>query len=127
VSGDRSVANRLVAQIGDRTMHMTTTGHGEFTAALARLDEKGFLGPTEKGYVNDLLNKVRIIPDDPSARAMALTVTKKVGANDKLIFGTADKLGMPIFTADEKFLVGAMHQGVVFDAIVHPPINTIGV
>ncbi|MDQ2792762.1 MAG: DUF1308 domain-containing protein, partial [Bacteroidota bacterium] len=61
-----------------------------------------------------------------SVRASELTVTKKVGANDKIIFGTADKLGIKTVTADAKFLRGAEAQGVVFDAVVHPPVPLKG-
>ena len=59
-------------------------------------------------------------------RAAALRITNKVGANDIQIFGTADQLGIPIFTSDFKFLRGAAAQGVEFDAIVHPPMSFLG-
>jgi Pretoxin HINT domain/Protein of unknown function (DUF1308) len=126
VSADRSVANRLSAQIGERQMHMTDIGLGEFNDAVTRLEGKGLLGPTERGFVDDLLSKVNVVQDNPSARALGLKVSRKVGANDIQIFGTADRMGIPIFTADMKFLMGAHAQGLDFDAFVHPPINTLG-
>ncbi|MEU5597927.1 DUF1308 domain-containing protein [Streptomyces sp. NPDC020298] len=70
--------------------------------------------------------QVRVVPDAPSPRSLGLKVTKKVGAEDIQIFGTADAMGLQMFTSDEKFLRGAEAQGVVFDAIVHPPSSWKG-
>nr|WP_260329917.1 DUF1308 domain-containing protein [Actinoplanes lutulentus] len=115
------MADRIRSQIGDRQIYMCQTALTEFQDAASRL-----AGPVERDLVAGLMGKVRIVPDSPTARASALVETKKVGANDKLIFGTADKLGMQIFTGDEKFLRGALAQNVEFDAIVHPPFNFLG-
>ena len=72
------------------------------------------------------MNQVQIVADNPSARAAALRVTGRVGANDIQIFGTADSLGIPIFTSDMSFLRGAAAQGVEFDAMIHPPMSFLG-
>jgi len=120
-SADRSVANRLTAQIAGRKMIMSQTAADEFQGAVARL-----AGPAEKDLAENLMNEVQIVADNPSARAAALRITNKVGANDIQIFGTADQLGIPIFTSDFKFLRGAAAQGVEFDAIVHPPMSFLG-
>ncbi|HCY07188.1 MAG TPA: hypothetical protein DHS57_08095 [Erysipelotrichaceae bacterium] len=53
---------------------------------------------------------------------MLLDVTKKVGANDKIIFGTGDNLGITTMTSDAKFLRGAEAQGVKFESYVHKPV-----
>jgi hypothetical protein len=52
---------------------------------------------------------------------MGLRLTKKVGANDRVIFGTGDQMGIQTMTGDAKFLRGAAAQGVEFDAYVHAP------
>lgn len=120
-SADRSVANRLLAQIGDRQIIMPRTAYNEFQNAVSRL-----AGPEEKKLAQELMQRVRVVDDNPSARAAALKVTKKVGAEDIQIFGTADRNGVPIFTSDFKFLRGASAQGVDFDAFVHPPMSFLG-
>ena len=102
-------------------MIMPETAVGEFQEAAARL-----AGPGEKGMVQDLMNQVHIVADDPSAAAAALRVTGRVGANDIQIFGTADRFGIQIFTSDGSFLRGAAAQGVIFDAILHPPMSFLG-
>lgn len=63
----------------------------------------GVAGPLEKARAERFFNRVQIIPDNPSFRAMNLSETKKVGANDKIIFGTGDNLGIKTMTGDAKF------------------------
>lgn len=101
-------------------MIMTETALGEFQGTLR------VAGPQETARAGRLLDRVQIIPDNPSARAAGLQVTKKVGANDKVIFGTGDRLGAPTMTADEKFVRGAAAQGVDFDVILHRPVPLTG-
>jgi Protein of unknown function (DUF1308)/Protein of unknown function (DUF3349) len=96
-------------------MTMSQTAADEFQNAAARL-----AGPLEKGYADDLMSQVQVVPDNPSAAAEGLQLTGRVGANDIQIFGTADNMGIPIFTSDMNFLRGAYAQGVEFDAIMHP-------
>ena len=120
-SADRSVANRLISQMGGSRMIMSQTAADEFQLAAARL-----AGPLEKGYADDLMSQVQVVPDNPSAAAAALQTTRRVGANDIQIFGTADNMGIPIYTSDMNFLRGASAQGVGFDAIVHPPMSFLG-
>lgn len=45
---------------------------------------------------------------------MNLQITKKVGANNKIIFGTGDNLNIVTMTSDAKFVRGASVQGVDF-------------
>lgn len=125
-SDDQSVALGVRQQVGDRQMVMPQTASDEFNEALTRLRASGHVSDSEFQRAQDLIGKVTVVPDDPSARALGLTVTKKIGANDIKIFGTADKLGIPIFTSDAKFLRGASAQGVDFNAILHPPMSFLG-
>jgi predicted nucleic acid-binding protein len=115
------VANDLISQIAGRPMVMARTAVDEFQRAVTRL-----AGPVEKNLADDLMNQVHVVADDPSLRAAALRVTQGVGANDIQIFGTADKLGLPIFTSDAKFLRGAAAQNVIFDAIIHSSKSFVG-
>jgi hypothetical protein len=62
-----------------------------------------------------------IVPDTPSARVARLQVTGGIGVNDRLIFGTADQLGLQIITGDASFVNAALNQGVVLNAIIIPP------
>ncbi|WP_435924043.1 DUF1308 domain-containing protein [Paenibacillus sp. DYY-L-2] len=82
----------------------------------------GVAGPLEKAHAERFMNRVQVIPDNPSSRAMNLVETKKVGANDKIIFGTGDNLGITTMTGDAKFIRGASAQGVDFDAYIHSPV-----
>jgi RHS repeat-associated protein len=71
-SADRSLANRLLAQIGDRQIIMPRTAYNEFQNAVSRL-----AGPEEKKLAQELMQRVRVVDDNPSARAAALKVTKR--------------------------------------------------
>lgn len=83
-------------------------------------------GPEETARTKRFLDKVEVIPDNPWQRAIALKETKKVGANDKIIFGTGNNIHAPTITSDAKFLRGAEAQRVKFDAIVHDPVPLTG-
>ncbi|MEH1054735.1 DNRLRE domain-containing protein [Micromonospora sp. CPCC 206171] len=120
-SADQNVADRLRAQIGGRGMVMPQTAADEFGDAVSRL-----AGPYEKSLADDLMKQVEVVADNPSARAAALKPTNKIEPSDIQIFGTADRMGIPIFTADMRALRGAAAQGVDFDAIVHPSTNLLG-
>ena len=79
------------------------------------------------------LMSVRTIPDSPSARVMALNVgskslQKKLGQNDRIIFGTGDQLGIPTVTADQKFVGAAAKQGVfLWVQMIAPPPRYLGI
>jgi hypothetical protein len=113
--------SRLLVQIGGRNMIMTQTAADEFTSAVSRL-----AGPMEKSAADDLMSRVSVMADNPSVRAASLNVTRRLGANEIQIFGTADRLGIPIFTSDLNALRGVFAQGVEFDAVVHPPFSFLG-
>ena len=120
VSEGSPIRGQLKAAVEGRQMVMTETALEEFQGTLR------VAGPLETARAGRLLDRVQIVPDNPSARASALKVTKKVGANDKVIFGTGDRLGAPTMTADDKFVRGAAAQGVPFDVILHRPIPLKG-
>jgi hypothetical protein len=59
---------------------------------------------------------------------MGLNLTKKVDANDRIIFGTGETLGAPTITADANFVKGATAQGITFNPSphVHPSVTLVG-
>lgn len=102
-------------------MVMTETAVNEFRNIV-----NGAGGVLEQSRAERFLNRVTIIPDNPSVRAMELQVTRKVGANDKIIFGTGDNLNIVTMTSDAKFVRGASAQGVDFNVYVHQPMPLQG-
>jgi len=115
-----AVRHQLKSFVAGKEMHMTETALAEFQGTLRSA------GPLEAARGQRFLNRVSIIPDTPSSRAMGLNITRKVGANDRIIFGTGDQLGIPTMTSDAKFLSGASAQGVEFDAFLHSPVPFTG-
>lgn len=117
ISEGSPIRHELKAYVNGKQMVMTDTAAGEFRNII-----NGVAGPLEKARAERFMNRVQVIPDNPSSRAMNLVETKKVGANDKIIFGTGDNLGITTMTGDAKFVRGASAQGVDFDAYIHSPV-----
>ncbi len=120
-SSDQSVAGVIAPQLRGANLYMTRTANREFMSAVGRL-----AGPSERRNAADLLARVRIVPDNPSDRVARLTITRSVREADIAIFGTADRMGIPIYTSDARFVRGARAQGVELDAIVHDPMSFVG-
>ncbi|PCK05436.1 MAG: hypothetical protein COA42_18265 [Alteromonadaceae bacterium] len=115
-SADVGLAAMLIAAIGDQKPLVTATALAEFTTSVMKSTDR-----TIHLKAAAILATVSVIPDNPSARVMALTESRKVGFADKLIFGTGDQLGITTFTSDAKFVRGALVQGVRLETLVHPP------
>jgi hypothetical protein len=96
------------------------------TAMTEFANNLGSAGFDEAKRAMSLLSTIRVVPDNASARAMGLTLTKSVGENDRVIFGTADYLGITITTSDAKFLRGAEAQGMKIDSFIHKPVSFSG-
>lgn len=120
VSEGSTARHQLKAFVAGKEMQMTQTALGEFQGALRSA------GPLEAARGQRFLSRVTIIPDNPSTRAMGLSLSKKVGFNDRIIFGTGDNLSITTMTSDAKFLRGASAQGVDFDSFLHSPIPFTG-
>jgi RHS repeat-associated protein len=118
---DTPVGASLRQELKGCNLVMCATAHQEWSSAMGRL-----AGPNETALGARLSTRLTVVPDNPSARAMGLKLTKKVGVNDRIIFGTADQMGLKIYTSDSKFLRGAGAQGVDFDAVVHAPASPNG-
>ncbi|EOW6733331.1 DUF1308 domain-containing protein [Cronobacter dublinensis] len=115
------IRHQIRNMIGNRQIVMTQTAADEALDAASRL-----AGPKEQERFLRFLDRVEIISDNPSQRALNLKTTRKVGDADKIIFGTADNMGIQTITSDAKFLKGASAQGVDFDALVHDPFSYLG-
>ena len=101
-------------------MVMAQTAADEFAGLLS------VAGPQEAARAQRFMRRVEVIPDTPSVRAMALLETRRVGAADKVIFGTGDQLGISTMTSDAKFIRGAAAQGINFAVILHDPVPLRG-
>ncbi|RDD44031.1 UPF0415 protein C7orf25-like protein [Trichoplax sp. H2] len=73
----------------------------------------------ERERSKDLLEKLTVVDDDPSARVLQLKTSSKVKLRSIIVFGTSDKLKATIITANVAFLRSAANQGVEFSAFVH--------
>lgn len=100
--------------VNGKEMVMTQTAFTEFTnivKTIARL--------SEQNRANRLLQRVTIIPDNPSPKALNLQPTRKLGINDIIILGTGDQLNIVTTTADAKAVRAASAQGVDFHVYIH--------
>jgi predicted nucleic acid-binding protein len=107
--------------VNGKEMVMTQTAFSEFipiVKTIARL--------SEQTRANRLLQRVTIIPDNPSSRALNLKPTRNLGINDIIILGTGDQLGIVTTTADAKAVRAASAQGVDFHVYIHPPFPLTG-
>ncbi|WP_437621378.1 DUF6531 domain-containing protein [Sorangium sp. So ce1151] len=113
--------DKVLALIQGKKLVMTETAAEEFYRAAMK-----YGGPVEKARALALLLDAEIVADNPSPSFMALKETKSVGYNDKLVFGTGDRLGIPTITSDRKFSRGASSQGVTPNVIEHESISFVG-
>ena len=115
------VRYHLRIYVQGQQMMMTQTAFDEFTAIVQRVG-----GQSEQDRASRFLQRVTIIPDNPSARALNLQPTRRLGANDIIILGTGDQFGIVTMTADAKAVRAASVQGVDFSVYIHPPCPLTG-
>lgn len=115
------VRYQLRSHVQGQQMVMTHTAFNEFTTIF---QQSG--GVLEQARASKFLQKVVVIPDNPSARALTLQPTRRLGANDIIILGTGDQLGIVTMTADAKAIRAASAQGVDFSVYVHSPYPLTG-
>ena len=102
--------------INEQEIIITKTAFDEFTNIVETIG-----GLSEQTRARRFLQRVTIIPDNPSPRALNLQPTRKLGINDIIILGTGDQLGIITTTADAKAVRAASAQGVNFLVYIHPP------
>jgi len=114
------VRHSLKEAVQGKEMVMTATALAEFSGTLKAA------GANEAARAARFLGRVTEVPDAPSARAAALTPTRRLGANDITIMGTGDQLGATTFTSDAKAVNAALAQGVRFLTFLHNPVSFLG-
>jgi hypothetical protein len=83
-------------------------------------------GALEQVRANQFLNRVMIVPDNPSSAAQMLQPTRSLDPNDIIILGTGDRMGIVTMTADAKAVRAASAQGVDFNVYLHQPYPLTG-
>lgn len=78
-------------------------------------------GPGEKNRAALLLERVTVVPDQPSERALQLVLSSKINSRSLTIFGTGDTLKAITMTANSGFVRAAANQGVKFSVFIHQP------
>ena len=76
-------------------------------------------GEREKERMTAVLGGIRVIPDQPSPRALSLAECRKIGAMQKAVFGTGDTLQIPTITSNTTFVRAAQSKGLLFSVLVH--------
>lgn len=121
VAENSPVRYQLRIYVQEQQMVMTQTAFDEFTSIVQTVGSS-----SEQARASRLLQKVTLIPDNPSVRALNLQPTKSLGVNDIIILGTGDQLGIVTMTADAKAVRAASSQGVDFSVYLHPPLPLTG-
>ncbi|XP_063306726.1 UPF0415 protein C7orf25 homolog [Pelobates fuscus] len=78
-------------------------------------------GQGEKERAAALLERVTVVPDQPSERALKLAISSKINSRSITIFGTGDTLKAITMTANSGFVRAAGNQGVKFSVFIHQP------
>lgn len=109
------VRYQLRGYVGEQEMVITQTAFDEFTHIVQRSG-----GVLEQGRASRFLQRVTLIPNSPSVRALSLQPTRRLEENDIIILGTGDELGIVTMTADASAVRAALAQGVDFNVYLHP-------
>ncbi|XP_051990386.1 UPF0415 protein C7orf25 homolog [Xyrauchen texanus] len=78
-------------------------------------------GPGEKARAEELLVRIKVVPDQPSERTKRLVTSSKVNRRSLMIFGTGDTLRAVTITANSGFVRAASNQGVRYSVFIHQP------
>ncbi|XP_056600142.1 UPF0415 protein C7orf25 homolog [Triplophysa dalaica] len=78
-------------------------------------------GPGEKARAEELLARLKVVPDQPSERTKRLATSSKVNHRSLMIFGTGDTLLAVTMTANSGFVRAAANQGVRYSVFIHQP------
>ncbi|XP_056091498.1 UPF0415 protein C7orf25 homolog [Rhinichthys klamathensis goyatoka] len=78
-------------------------------------------GPGEKSRAEELLARLKVVPDQPSERTNRLVASSKVNRRSLMIFGTGDTLRAITMTANSGFVRAAANQGVRYSVFIHQP------
>ncbi|XP_063965601.1 UPF0415 protein C7orf25 homolog isoform X2 [Lytechinus pictus] len=98
----------------DKELIACETAKHDFQAILETIG-----GSREKERAEELLQRLHIVPDQPSSRTLMLASSNRIKDRAKVIFGTGDALKMITTTANEAFVRAASKQGVAFSVFIH--------
>eukprot|EP00057_Strongylocentrotus_purpuratus_P027051 XP_011681525.1 PREDICTED: UPF0415 protein C7orf25 homolog [Strongylocentrotus purpuratus] len=93
------------------------TAKHDFDFQVSYLERTG--GPREKERSQELLQRLHIVPDQPSSRTLTLSSSNRIKDRAKVIFGTGDALKIITTTANEAFVRAASKQGVAYSVFIH--------
>ncbi|XP_044150178.1 UPF0415 protein C7orf25 homolog isoform X1 [Bufo gargarizans] len=78
-------------------------------------------GAHERERAAALIQRINVVPDQPSERALKLCSSSKINSRSVSIFGTGDSLRAITMTANSGFVRAANNQGVKFSVFIHQP------
>nr|SVE85743.1 EOG090X0CWG [Daphnia pulicaria] len=107
---------KLDALFGDKQLVTCREALIDFQTLVERMG-----GPGEKQRTQDLISRLDIVDDSPCGRVSHLQLTSNVKTRSRLIFCTADQLGIVIVTANTGFVRSAASQGIEIAHYVHEP------
>jgi predicted nucleic acid-binding protein len=121
VAEGSTVRHQLKALVQNQQMVMAQTAFDEFVNIIQYSG-----GALEQERANRFLNRVMVVPDNPSIAAQALQPTRSLDPNDIIILGTGDQMGIVTMTGDAKAVRAASAQGVNFNVYLHLPSPLTG-
>lgn len=114
VAEDSTVRYQLRRFVQTQQLVMAQTAFDEFVNII-----QYSAGALEQDRANRFLDRVTIVPDNPSVAAQTLKPTRSLDPNDIIILGTGDQMGIVTMTADAKAVRAASAQGVNFNVHLH--------
>ncbi len=121
VAEGSTVRHQLKAFVLDQQLVMAQTAFNEFINIIQCSG-----GLLEQERANQFLNRVIVVPDNPSVAAQTLQPTRSLDPNDIIILGTGDQMRIVTMTADAKAIRAASAQGVNFRVYLHPSYPLAG-
>nr|SVE79108.1 EOG090X0CWG [Daphnia lumholtzi] len=107
---------KLDALFGDKQLVTCREALTDFQTLVERM---GGIG--EKQRMRELISRLDIVEDTPCGRVAQLQLTSNVKTRSRLIFCTADRLGIVVVTANTGFVRSAASQGIEITHFVHEP------
>ncbi|KAL2629940.1 hypothetical protein R1flu_014626 [Riccia fluitans] len=102
---NRPLVKEIEAAIGSRQPVISQYVHDEFNSIVFLIG-----GTKERERATSLLQRLRVVPNTPTERVMALPLTGKIKTRHKLVFGTGDQLNVPTLTANMAFVRAAKQK-----------------
>nr|SVE88883.1 EOG090X0CWG [Daphnia sinensis] len=107
---------KLDSLFGDKQLVTCREALTDFQTLVERMGGTG-----EKQRMRELIARLDIVEDTPCGRVAQLQLTSNIKTRSKLIFCTADRLGIVVVTANTGFVRSAASQGIEIAHFVHEP------